>query len=270
MSEDKKECFVIMPISDAEGYDKGHFTRVYEHLVKPAVIEAGFEPMRADDTSKANFIVVDILKQILESDMAICDLSSRNPNVFYELGIRQAFNLKTVLIKDIKTTMPFDIAGIRTLHYNENLRIDEVKKAIPEMAKCIKETYETNDKDVNSLLQLLSIDKPATLPDKVTLSKDSNLILNAINNLNKKVSTVCFGSVESNEITEGICFRLPNGELVLDGMTLYTEGKTIGTVIGRNEDFIFIKRLGKSDEIFKYRIDSDFLLNVTTDSGLPF
>ena len=82
MSEDKKECFVIMPISDAEGYDKGHFTRVYEHLVKPAVIEAGFEPMRADDTSKANFIVVDILKQILESDMAICDLSSRNPNVF--------------------------------------------------------------------------------------------------------------------------------------------------------------------------------------------
>jgi hypothetical protein len=45
MSEDKKKCFVIMPISDAEGYDKGHFTRVYEHLVKPAVIEAGFEPM---------------------------------------------------------------------------------------------------------------------------------------------------------------------------------------------------------------------------------
>ena len=42
MSEDKKKCFVIMPISDAEGYDKGHFTRVYEHLVKPAVIEAGF------------------------------------------------------------------------------------------------------------------------------------------------------------------------------------------------------------------------------------
>lgn len=48
MSEDKKKCFVIMPISDAEGYDKGHFTRVYEHLIKPAVIEAGFEPVRND------------------------------------------------------------------------------------------------------------------------------------------------------------------------------------------------------------------------------
>ena len=100
MSEDKKKCFVIMPISDAEGYDKGHFTRVYEHLIKPAVIEAGFEPVRADDTSKANFIVMDILQQILACDMAICDLSSRNPNVFYELGVRQSFNKRTVLICD--------------------------------------------------------------------------------------------------------------------------------------------------------------------------
>ena len=55
----------MMPISDAEGYDKGHFTRVYEHLIKPAVMDAGFEPVRADDTSKANFIVVDILKHFL-------------------------------------------------------------------------------------------------------------------------------------------------------------------------------------------------------------
>ena len=48
MLEYKKKCFVIMPISDAEGYDKGHFTRVYEHLIKPAVIEAGFEPVERD------------------------------------------------------------------------------------------------------------------------------------------------------------------------------------------------------------------------------
>ena len=42
--EDKKnkKCFIMMPISDAEGYDKGHFTRVYEHLIKPAVMDAGF------------------------------------------------------------------------------------------------------------------------------------------------------------------------------------------------------------------------------------
>lgn len=171
-----------MPISDAEGYDKGHFTRVYEHLIKPAVIEAGFEPVRADDTSKANFIVMDILQQILACDMAICDLSSRNPNVFYELGVRQSFNKRTVLICDKNTVKPFDTSGIRTLDYSSSLRIDEVKKSIPEIAKCIKDTYEADAKEVNSLLQLLSIE-PAVLPDKVTLSQDSSMILTAINDL---------------------------------------------------------------------------------------
>lgn len=242
MPEEKKKCFVIMPISDTEGYDKGHFTRVYEHLIKPAVIEAGFEPVRADDTSKANFIVVDILKQILECEMAICDLSSRNPNVFYELGIRQAFNLRTVLIKDIKTPMPFDIAGIRTLSYNESLRIDEVKKAIPEIAKCIRETYDANDKEVNSLLQLLSVEKPAILPDKVTLSQDSSLILNAIGELNKRLDSV---SRNTNSTTYST--MTSNGEVLTVGSQIFVEDtktnkhKLIGNFIGEDEHSLFIK-----------------------------
>lgn len=188
--EKKKKCFVIMPISDADGYEKGHFGRVYEHLIKPACEQAGFEPIRADDTSKANMIMIDILQKILECDMAICDLSSRNPNVFYELGFRQAFNKKTVLIKDSRTAMPFDISGIRTLLYTETLRIDEVKKTIPEISKYITETYEADNKDVNSLLQLLSIEKPATLPEKVILSNDSNMIYNSIVELNKKIDVM--------------------------------------------------------------------------------
>ncbi len=43
---------------------------------------------------KTNYIVIDILKKILESEFVLCDLSAKNPNVFYELGIRQAFNKK--------------------------------------------------------------------------------------------------------------------------------------------------------------------------------
>ena len=32
-NSNNKKCFVIMPISDADGYDKGHFNRVYEYLI---------------------------------------------------------------------------------------------------------------------------------------------------------------------------------------------------------------------------------------------
>ncbi|WP_348725324.1 hypothetical protein [Parabacteroides goldsteinii] len=250
MPEEKKKCFVIMPISDAEGYDKGHFTRVYEHLIKPAVIEAGFEPVRADDTSKANFIVVDILKQVLECEMAICDLSSRNPNVFYELGIRQAFNLKTVLIKDNKTIMPFDIAGIRTLSYSESLRIDEVKKAIPEIAKCIRETYDANDKEVNSLLQLLSIEKPATLPERVTLSQDSNIILEAISDLRKNLNLSGYAMpIDKLEV------KLPNGTSIPYGMYVCNkDNKTLGKVLGETPYEIIL--LNNDNEVsFMSKID---------------
>ena len=41
-----------MPISDVEGYDPGHFKRVYEYIIKPACVAAGFIPIRADDVKK--------------------------------------------------------------------------------------------------------------------------------------------------------------------------------------------------------------------------
>lgn len=187
----KKTCFVIMPISDCEGYESGHFTRVYEHIIKPACEKAGFEPIRADETSKANVIIVDILQQIYNCDIAICDLSSRNANVFYELGFRQAFNKKTVLIKDTKTAMPFDISGIRTLTYNENLRVDEVTKIVPEISKSLIETEKAEPEEVNSLLKLMTI-KKAELPKDFPMSQDLSLVLNEIQDLKIQISNSLF------------------------------------------------------------------------------
>lgn len=193
--ESKKTCFVIMPISDCEGYESGHFTRVYEHIIKPACEKAGFEPIRADDTSKANVIIVDILQQIYNCDIAICDLSSRNANVFYELGFRQAFNKKTVLIKDIKTAMPFDISGIRTITYNESLRVDEVTKIIPEISKSLIETEKAESDEVNSLLKLMTI-KKAELPKDFPMSQDLSLVLNEIQDLKFQISNSLFDDLK--------------------------------------------------------------------------
>lgn len=188
--ETKKTCFVIMPISDVDGYEPGHFTRVYEYLIKPACEQAGFEPIRADGTAKADIIMVDILQKILDCDMAICDLSSRNPNVFYELGFRQAFNKKTVLIKDTKTDMPFDTSAIRTITYNNNLRIDEVKASIPKIAESLNSTFSSSDDSGYSLLKLLSIQKPATIPEGHKLSEDSSMILDSIQELKQQINQI--------------------------------------------------------------------------------
>lgn len=178
-----KKCFVIMPISDVEGYDKGHFDRVYNYIVVPVCRQAGYEAFRADGTSKTNVIIIDILRNVVNCDMAICDLSARNPNVFYELGFRQAFNKKTVLMKDERTDRPFDISSIRSLNYDSSLRIDLVDKAIKELSKALLETHSMTEDEPNSLLKLLSIDNPAKLPKKHELSDDSTIILQAIHDL---------------------------------------------------------------------------------------
>lgn len=251
-SEEKsKSCFVIMPISDVEGYDAGHFDRVYDHLIKPACEKAGFSPIRADKNNKANFIVVDILKQIISSDMAICDLSARNSNVFFELGLRQAFNLKTVLIKDSKTPRSFDISGLRSIDYSETLRVDDVKNNIELIAKSLKETFEAKSGEVYSLVQLLAVEGPAKLPANVKLSEDTSVLLREIQLLRNDVNTVKFNMINAipfnNE--EERLYMLPNGEKAKVGTLLYMDNNTSPFF---DKYGVFEGRIGS-----KYRIMTD-------------
>lgn len=238
--KDKKYCFVIMPISDQVDYDKGHFSRVYEHLIKPACEKVGFIPVRADEESKTNYIVIDIIKKILESDMVLCDLSSKNPNVLYELGLRQAFNRKSVLIKDNKTSKIFDIQGLRTIDYDESLRIDDIKNKIDLIAKTLEATYNSTENDVNSLIQLLSI-KPASFNDSVELSQDSSLILDAISNISDRLNNLELfrGNISINHRPSYV--QLNGTEVAKIGSTIFdTVGNEIGKLVDFDEKSVFI------------------------------
>lgn len=169
-TQQRKRCFVIMPFSDPEGYTPGHFRKIYEQIIKPAVESVGYEAYRVDENGVSDLITTKIFKAILDCDMAICDLSSRNPNVLYELGIRHSFDKPVVLIKDNKTDRIFDIQGISTVEYRCERLYDEViedQKKISEaitanennssgysilnMVNLQKATYDTNAKDSDSL-----------------------------------------------------------------------------------------------------------------------
>jgi hypothetical protein len=131
-----------MPISRIDGYDSDHLTVVYDYLIKPAIEKAGFEPTRADKSHRTELIVFDIYRQIIESEMVLCDISSKNPNVMYELGIRHALDLPVTVIKDDKTSDIFDIKDIRYIEYDHKIRIDNALMMQDEIAKNIKTTYE--------------------------------------------------------------------------------------------------------------------------------
>lgn len=183
-----------MPIADHPDYELGHFTRVYEHLIKPACLAAGYQPIRADDSKASHMIMFDILKKIMDCDMAICDLSSKNANVFYELGLRQAFNKKTILITDGRDKPPFDLAGFRYVPYSQSLRVDTVNIEIKLIQEMLTETELAPEDDVNSIVKLLKI-QPAKI-DKVNLSKNDTIIFDMINKLNKKIENL--GEINNN------------------------------------------------------------------------
>lgn len=163
--EKDKSCFVIMPISDAEGYERGHFRQVYEDIICPAIRGAGYTPLRADEVKETNLIHVDILQRLLDAPMAVCDLSTRNPNVLFELGIRQAFDKPVVLIQEVGTPRIFDVSILRCLEYSKEMRFRDVLFAQKELQKQIEATASpSSDESVNSIVRLLSIKKPATVP----------------------------------------------------------------------------------------------------------
>jgi len=245
-AKEKPTCFVIMPISDVHGYEVGHFGRVYEHVLKPAIIEAGYFPIRADDTTKTDYIVVGIIQKIVESQMVICDLSAKNANVMYELGIRHAFNKKVTLVKDRNTDKVFDIQGLRYTEYDETLRIDSVQKDISKITSAIRETANAKESSMNSVVQLAGI-KAAEVPAGQTVSADTQLLLSALASLDKRMQLL-----ESNPKQAARYFRVEEDRVIFgenDNATINDEvfdskGNKLGCLVDihPSEEKIFIKQ----------------------------
>lgn len=156
-----QECFVIMPVSDPDGSPSIHFRRVFDDLIAPACQCARFKPVRSDEVKQTNLIHLEVLRRLINAPMVICDLSTRNPNVLFELGVRQAFNLKTVLIAEEETPRIFDMHPLRIVSYNRELRYRSVLDAQLQICEALKATRDAEG-DINSLIRILEV-APATL-----------------------------------------------------------------------------------------------------------
>lgn len=263
--EKQKSCFIIMPIADHSEYEKGHFDRVYEYLIKPACIKAGFIPVRADDSKASHMIMFDILKKIMECDMAICDLSSKNANVFYELGLRQAFNKKTILITDGRDKAPFDIAGFRYVPYSPSLRVDSVKIEINLIAEMLTETENMSEDDVNSIVKLLKI-KPAHI-EPVELNHNESMIFSMFTKLQDKIDLLAQGNkLTEKDLNNKIISHAENIEKTTfsqlfrnEDASLYVHNYAVGgTFLGRftgldDDNFVFENRV--TNEITKVPVN---------------
>lgn len=126
IASNKGLCFVMMPHGETADYEDRHFTKIYEQIFKPAIEKAGYTSYRTDESKSSCLIQASIIKDLIEAPMALFDLTTRDPNVLYALGIRHALNKPVVLVQEVGTDRIFDIYGINVLHYRPTRIYDEV------------------------------------------------------------------------------------------------------------------------------------------------
>lgn len=124
----KKSAFVLMPFGEP-------LNSYYPAIFKPALETAGFQVHRADDLFTPRPVMLDIQESILKADVVLCEMTGRNPNVFYELGLAHAVGKPAILVSNTKEDIPFDLRHVRVILYDtafpgwENKLLSEITKA---------------------------------------------------------------------------------------------------------------------------------------------
>jgi hypothetical protein len=105
-------CFVMQPFVAPLG-------AYYEKVFKPAIEKAGLMPVRADAEIFGTGKIMDqVFQGIVAAKVLVAELTTRNPNVFYELGVAHALKKPVVLVSAREEDVPFDLKRIRVIYYD--------------------------------------------------------------------------------------------------------------------------------------------------------
>jgi len=138
-----KRCGLVMPISPIGPYTALHWDQVKEILEQSAET-AGFLLELVSDARDVGVIHKRIIQNLFERDMVVCDVSGRNPNVMFELGVRFAFDKATVIVKDDRTDFSFDVQHIEHVLYPADLNFHGVVDFKKRLAEKIDETFKAS------------------------------------------------------------------------------------------------------------------------------
>ena len=111
---DMGNCFVIQP------FDKGRFDKRFDDHFAPAIRKSGLEPYRVDRDPSVRVPIQSIHDGINEADACLVDITTNNPNVWYELGYGLAGGKEVILVcsEEREDNFPFDVRHLNIIHYS--------------------------------------------------------------------------------------------------------------------------------------------------------
>jgi len=183
----KDSCFTIMPFG-------GWFDKYYEEIYQPAITDAGLEPHRADDVYRPGTVVHDIWQFTKEAKVILADLTGKNPNVLYELGLAHALAKPAIIVAESLDDIPFDLRALRVVEYD--------KKA-PEWGqilrlKITKSIQEVMESPIKAVLPAFLDVEPATESKKVSRQEKEVLeIRQELDMLRREIRRSRVGRIEA-------------------------------------------------------------------------
>lgn len=263
--EEKKieeiNCGYIAPISEIAGLNSEYWQKL-KNIIQEVIDELNVELEEnrkklifrmVSDNEKSDIIQESIVKSLYHDKIAICNISYRNPNVLFELGMRIAFNKSVIIIFDNMEKCPFDVSGIRYITYDKNLDYYDIKNFKESLKGKIKETLNSKEEG-NPYLRVLKDEVLFEVtPQKKEVSEGEKLLLDKINKIEEMISL----NNQTNEIKDNtlISFYQQNNGISIAELKNYIKTKLQFLEMIRNyseEDFIE-KTLNIINMKFPYR-----------------
>ncbi len=119
----KSTCFVIMPFGE-------NWSDTVSKILKDVLADEGISTIRADEMHGEN-VMEDVWNAIVKSEFMIADVTGKNPNVYYELGIGHTLGKKILLLTQSTGDIPFDTRHLRHIVYSNDLSgFDSIRNGI--------------------------------------------------------------------------------------------------------------------------------------------
>lgn len=145
-----RDAFVIMPFSSTPTCTEAQWTETYDYVFKPAFLEAGYSCERAKPM--VGHVLNSIVESLRGSRIVLADITDRNPNVFYELGIRHTLKKGTIIVSR-DGQIPSDLGGIWYVRYeNSPTGVAKFKNEINRLTQEIEQKPDRTDNPVMEYL----------------------------------------------------------------------------------------------------------------------
>lgn len=267
-------CGIIMPIATmSPEYPESHWLDV-RHIIDRAINKAGFIPRIVSDSEDSTIIHKSIINNIYSDSIIVCDVSNKNANVMFELGMRLAFNKPVVIIKDDKTGYSFDTSNIQHLGYRKDLRHNTVEKFIDDLAIKIKATYDApNYEGYQSFLSHFGKFEVATIENKSIQEGEAiQKLLDRVTSLDNKFNNLINNQLSPNK-QRNLRFKTPviSGDEDLFNLVekIHEMIGGVGSVTKFNKDYVDIEL--NSDLSFQDISTVRSIINKVIDEwDLPF